>query len=1014
MHKDRGLLFSIFYLLISLFYADAAVASTAPTSILTHDSLQQSRIHGTVTDSNGEPLPGVAVMLQNTQMGVISDIDGRFNIPAKANDILVFSILGFVTQTVAVNHGQDMLIQMEVDVTELVGITVNAGYYKVKEREQTGNIAQLSAKIIEKQPVNNPLSAMQGHLSGVNIVQNTGVPGGGYNVEIRGKNFINGSTEPLYVVDGVPFGSESLASVNVSADINGGNISPLNALNPNDIESIEVLKDADATAIYGARGANGVVLITTKKGREGKTQFKVNMSSTLGRVSHFLDLMNTQQYIEVRREGIINDGYADFLENPAYDYIWPDVKTWDQNRYTDWQKKLIGGTSYRNQLQLSISGGSAQTQFLMSGAYQNETTVFPGNSKYGKVTVHSNLHHQSNDKRFTLNLSTSYSQENNNMPRTDLTGKAYTIEPNAPTLYDENGNLNWENNTWDNPLASLQEEYQVNINTLIANLGFSYSLLPGLDVKTSLGYTTYNLDSYRILPSSARKPSLGFIPEKNSSITTNNGLRQSWIIEPQLHWKNQWNKLGLNVLLGSSFQSQTAEQLVLTGKGFPNNDLIRYLGAANTLLVNQDVNSDYKYHAVFGRVNLNWNGKYIMNITGRRDGSSRFGPGRQFGNFGAIGAAWLFLEETFFKGSSVFSFGKLRGSYGTTGSDNIGDYQFLDSYTVGGSNYNGTTIVEPTGIYNPIFGWEANKKLEIALELGLFKDRILLNTSWYQNRSSNQLIGIPLAATTGFSSLTGNLDAKVENTGLEIDLHTRNIQSGDFQWSTTFTMTLPKNRLVEFPRLETSTFANSYIIGQPLGIIHLYHALGVNPDTGVYEFEDYNGDNRISSSEDRQWIEDFSPKLYGGISNTINYKNFSFDFFFQFKKQKAYNMLGTRSVPGYRSNGPIELLKRWRQIGDSTPIMLATASLNPSYFDAFSNQRRSNAAVSDASFIRLRNISINYKIPEQLKHGVNMNVYLQGQNLLTFTGYEGPDPEQPSSIILPPLRQITLGIQIGF
>lgn len=1011
----RYTLCHILYLIIPLCYSNSFASEVfnsvkIPISI----AIEQSTVSGTITDINGEPLLGVTVMIKETQVGVVSDQKGVFRIQAQPNDTLLFSALGFVTKTVLVKDQEELSIQLIEDVTQLDEIVLNAGYYTVKERESTGNIAKLSAKTIEKQPVNNPLAAMQGHLSGVNIVQNTGVAGGGYNIEIRGRNFINGVTEPLYIIDGVPYGSESLASVSVSVGINGGNISPLNAMNPNDIQSIEVLKDADATAIYGSRAANGVVLITTKKGKAGKTQFSVNMSSTLGTVSHFLDLMNTQQYLEVRREGIVNDGFGDFLENPAFDFVWPDVKTWDQNRYTNWQKELIGGTAFRNQLQLSVSGGSEQTQFLISSAYQNETTVFPGDSKYGKATVHSNLNHQSKDNRFKINLSTIYSRENNNLPRTDLTGKAYSLEPNAPEIYDENGNLNWENNTFDNPLALLKEDYQVHINTLIANAGISFTLLPNLDFKTSLGYTTYDLDSYRILPSTARNPSFGFTPENYSSVTTNSSSRQSWIIEPQLNWKQQWNKLDLSVLVGTTFQNQTSELLVLNGRGFPNNELIRNLSAAKTLEVRQDGDNEYNYQAFFGRLNLNWNDKYILNLTGRRDGSSRFGPGKQFGNFGAVGLAWLFSEELFFKENSVLSFGKLRGSFGTTGSDNIGDYNFLDTYNVNGVDYNGVNAIEPTGIFNPLFGWEVNKKLEVALELGFFNDRILLNSSWYQNRSSNQLIGIPLAATTGFASLTGNFDATVENTGLEFDLRTTNFKGANFQWSTSFNISVPKNRLVKFPGLETSAFANRYIVGQPLTIIQLFKSLGVNPDTGLYEFEDYNGDDIISRLEDSKFIEDFSPKLFGGLGNNFSYKNISLDLFLQFKKQKGFNSLVSQTAPGFRSNGSVDLLQRWQEIGDESSIMLASAGLNPSFAASRDNQSFSSAAVSDASFIRLRNISLGYNFPRSEKLGLDINMYLQGQNLFTITSNDGPDPEQTSPIILPPLRQITLGVQLGF
>ena len=483
-------------------------------------------------------------------------------------------------------------------------------------------------------------------------------------------------------------------------------------------------------------------------------------------------------------------------------------------------------------------------------------------------------------------------------------------------------------------------------------------------------------------------------------------------MEPQLNWKKDWGWLSMDVLLGTTFQEETTQQLVLRGIGFPNNGLIENMAAASGIEVISDADGEYKYNALFGRINLKLQDRYILNLTGRRDGSSRFGPGRQFGNFGALGVAWVFSEEPIFGEGSWLSFGKLRGSYGTTGSDNVGDYRFLDTYTVTGNDYDGVTTVQPTGIFNPQFGWEENQKLEAGLELGFFRDRLMVNTVWYRNRSSNQLVGIPLAATTGFSELTGNFDALVENTGWEIDLQTVNVRSKNFRWSTTFNLTIPKNRLVEFDGLETSTFANRYVIGEPLTIVRLYNSLGVDPETGSYQFEDYNDDGAITSTEDREWIEDLAPQYYGGLGNSLSWGNLSLDFFFQFKKQRAYNTLRFQSTPGFRGNVPVELYDRWQEPGDVTDIQRAYSGLAPTGgLGEF--QQESDAAVSDASFVRLRNIALNYKIPT-LENGLDVNVYLQGQNLWTLTDYRGPDPEQPSNTRLPPLRQISLGLQISF
>jgi TonB-linked SusC/RagA family outer membrane protein len=968
-------------------------------------------VSGKVTDGQ-LPISGANVLIKNTNSGVVTDFDGRFTITARPSDTLQISYLGYTTLTIPINNRSTINVTLQEDATALGEVQINAGYYSTTDREKTGSIARITAKDIELQPVNNPLGAMQGYMSGVNIVQNTGVPGGGYDIQIRGKNFINGGTDPLFIVDGVPFSSQSLSAQEVSGQILGGNISPLNAIHPNDIESIEVLKDADATAIYGSRGANGVVLITTKKGTEGKTQVKVNLSNTLSQVSHFLDLMDTDQYLEVRREGVMNDGFGAFLDDSAFDFIWPDIKSWDNGRYTDWQKVLIGGTANRTNSQVSVSGGHFNTRFLISGAHQKETTVFPGDANYKKTSLHSNIVHSSDTDRLTINFNTIYTKETNSLPRSDFTFAAYTLEPNAPALFDETGQLNWENNTWNNPLASLQEQYEVKINALMVNAIVSYELIHNLKLKTNLGFNQYRLNAFRTLPSSATNPAFGYTPQNYASTSTNGSDRQSWIVEPQLNYTKQWTNARLDILLGTTFQQETTQQLVLKGTGFPNNQLLENLAAAEIVKVLRDADSKYSYNAVFGRLNLNLFDTFILNLTGRRDGSSRFGPGKQFGNFGAVGIAWLFSEETMFKGTSWLSFGKLRTSFGSTGSDNIGDYKFLSTYDITGFDYNGTPVLQPTGLFNPLFGWESNQKLEVALEIGFFKDRWRINTSWHRNHSSNQLIGIPLAATTGFSELTGNFDATVENTGVEIDLNTVNFQNSKFKWSTTFNLSVPKNRLVAFEGLESSTFANRLIIGKPIGITKLYHALGVDTETGVYQFEDYNGDGAISQ-EDKQWVADLSPKFYGGLGNTVTYGNFTLDVFLQFKKQKAYNELAFVATPGYRGNGSVVLLDRWQQPGDIRPIQTASSGLSLGE-DTNGQQVRSSATISDASFVRLRNVSLNYKIPYLSKSDMEMNVFLQGQNLLTFTRFTGPDPEQSTNTILPPLRQITVGLQLTF
>ena len=969
---------------------------------------QQSQITGTVT-VDGMRMTGVTIAVAGKPITTVSGENGQYTISADPSDTLIFSYVGFTTIAEPVNGRTIINIGLKEDATTLQEVTVNAGYYSVKEKERTGSIAKIKAADIERQPVTNPLAAMQGRMSGVNITQETGMPGGGFNIQVRGQNSIRPEgNNPFYVIDGVPYASQSLGNDILSGGTFPGNISPLNSLNPADIESIEVLKDADATAIYGSRGANGVVLITTKKGKAGATRFNFQAYTSVGTVTRKIDLMNTEQYLSMRAEAFANDGITEY---PSYAY---DINgTWDQSLDVDWQDELIGGTAYINNMQASISGGSASTQFLISGTFRKETSVFPGDSHYGKGAVHSSITHKSANEKFNIIFSANYSGDKNTLPASDLTGAAYRLAPNAPPLFDENGELNWEDGTFENPLAFLNGSYLVNTNSMTSNAMLSYKVLPSLEFKTSLGFNDLHVVEKRTSPSSIYNPAYEVGPDV-SSLSINNSTLRSWIIEPQINWSKQWSGLQVNVLGGATFQNQQTQALAQTGTGFAGNALINNIAAARSIEIRTNDAGLYKYNAVFGRLNLNWKDRYIINLTGRRDGSSRFGPGKRFANFGAIGAAWLFSNETFLKESGILSFGKLRASFGTSGNDQIGDYQYLDTYQLSGNQYNGVIGIQPAHLYNPDFGWETNKKLEAAVELGLWQDKIFLSGAWFRNRSSNQLVGIPLPGTTGFSSLLANLDATVENTGIEIEFRSVNFKKKDFSWTTTLNLTAPKNELLSFPNLEGSTYANQLVIGESLNIRKAYHYTGIDPATGTYTFEDMNGDGLITAAEDRTVIIDTAPKLYGGLGNSFSYKNWNLDFLFQFVKQDGYNYLFTAALAGVLSNQPVSALNHFPQDGTGAEIQQYSTGENYEVYEAYSRYSQSDAAISDASFIRLKSAGLTYSIPSTWSKTVNAKIYLQGQNLLTFTNYKGADPENRSASFLPPLKQFTMGVLLNF
>lgn len=978
------------------------------TAYQTHAQDKPYLVTGKVQDEIA-PLAGVNIILKNKNKGTVTDFDGAFAINTAATDTLVITFLGYKPLEVPINGKTDFEITMEPSATALDQVVINAGYYKVSDREKTGSITRISSEEIDGQVILNPLAALQGRMTGVHIIQSSGIPGSGYNVQIRGKNSITAGNNPLYVIDGIPFSSQSLSTRDVSgAVLPNADFSPFSFLNPSDIESIEVLKDADATAIYGSRGANGVVLITTKKDRIGKTRYSVTAKSGLGQIAKTQRLLNTEQYLTMREQAFANDGIG---EIPPYAY---DINgTWDQNRYTDWQKEFLGGTAYFQNYQASVSGGNSKTSFSLSGGYHNETTVFPEDDRYKRANGIGKITHSSPNDNFKVSLSTAYAHENNRLPGTDLSYMALTLPPNAPNLYNEDGSLNWEDGTFNNPLAQLEGEFLSKRNSLLMSSLVEVKIFNNFRLKTNLGYQDTNLSEYHTYPHTRFPPQYGF-DSSSSAIYTNNGSRNSWIVEPQLSYVYEKPKSKLELLVGYSAQNERTETLSQYAEGFASNDQILNLAAANFIQVTKDAEQLYKYEALFGRINYNYEGRYTINLTGRRDGSSRFGPNNRFANFGAVGAAWTFSEEKGIKQLfPLLNYGKLRGSYGSTGNDQIGDYRYFNAYGSTGIPYNQTIGLYPTALYNPDFGWEENRKAELALELGLFNNRINTTINYYQNRSSNQLLDVPLPGTTGFTDFLANLNAVIENRGWEFELNTLNVDAGKWKWNTSFNLSIPKNELLEFPNLESSTYANNYVIGEPITIRKVLHYTGVDPQTGVYTFEDFNGDGKISTPEDSQSIVDTAPKFYGGLSNTINFRNLELTLFFQFSKQMASNINYWGTTPGVMANQPVGVLDAWTEVGDQTNTQAYTSGFNFDRSIAAYNLGQSDASFSDASYIRLKNISLSYILGNHITKSFTTKIFIQGQNLYTWTNYKGQDPEQTQGFI-PALRWLSAGLSVTF
>ncbi|MBI3137203.1 MAG: SusC/RagA family TonB-linked outer membrane protein [Sphingobacteriales bacterium] len=969
-------------------------------------------IRGRVITEEGLALTGASVVIKGSGTGASTNASGEFSLPGiKETDVLVISSVGYLTREVTVGKQTQLLIVLSLVVNSL-DETVVIAYGKTTKRLNTGSVGRVSAEQIAKQPVSNPLAALQGRVPGLLVTQSNGYNGSGFAILIRGQQSLLQGSEPFILIDGVPAvnGNNAINQINNA----GFQLSPLNSLNPADIESIEVLKDADATALYGSRGANGVILITTKKGKAGRTSFQFNFYTGASRVTRTMDMLDTKSYLAMRREAFANDNVLANSVNA------PDIFVFDTTRFTDFKKSLIGGTAHTLHTDFGINGGTENTQFRVNTGYHRESTVLPTTLANERFSVFTSVNHTNKRKNFSLNFSSGYSFNKDKLPAVDLS--QYINLPPHLSLYDSLGNPNWREGTLTfrslqltNPLAQLNARYRGDFQNLTGNLQVSYEAVKGFILRLSAGFNSMSGDEIKTHPSGSIDPA--FTSTTPFSFFANNN-RRGWIAEPQVEVNRKISKGRLSVMAGATFQESVNSSVSISGSNYTNDLLLASVSGAG-IVTADNARLQYKYNAFFGRIHYNYSDKYLLNLTGRRDGSSRFGPGRQFANFGAIGLGWVFSKEAFFsKMLKAISFGKVRFSHGVTGNDQIGDYQYLDTWSSNQQTYQGVSTLNPSRLYNPVYSWEENRKTEIGLDLGLMKDRVLLTANFYLNRSGNQLINYSLPIQTGFNSISKNLPALIENRGFELEINSKNILQKKFTWVTSFHLTMPRNKVIDFPGLSSSTYANTYIIGRSVNARARYEFLGVNPQSGVYEFTDANRDG-IINLEDRIAIVDPDPRFYGGFFNSIKYHSFSLDLFFEFRKQTGRNYLAGLNVPGYRYiNQPVIVRERWTQAGDLAPVQRFTAvTSSAAYQAATSLLGNSNAIYSDASFLRCKNVSVSWDFPVMLIRkmgGEKAQVYVQCQNLFVITGYKGADPENQSLLVLPPLKNITAGLQFNF
>lgn len=967
-------------------------------------------LSGIIKDAQGRPLAGATIAVRNSRVFATTNAEGAFIIQAKEGDIIICTFVSCEPRIIRVSAdmlhlgslGQITLVQSVSGLDE----TVVIAYGTTTRRLATGSVSTVSGEEIQRQPVSNALEALEGMAPGLFVSQSNGVTGSQMNVNIRGQISIGSGQVPLFIIDGVPFEETPINTLggSASAGLQGaaGPIDPMNSINPSDIESISVLKDGDATAIYGSRAANGVILITTKKGKTGATKFDLNAYSGAGTVTHIMPMLGPSQYLTMRDKAFANDGTTPDVTSA------PDLTVWDTTKSTNFDKKFMGNTAHQTDITAALSGGDQRLHYLFSNSLRHTSPTYPGDFGYNRYASHLSIDNTSLDGKFALTVTAFYTKESNNQPISDLTSEVYNLPPDYP-LYNANGSLNWTGG-FTNPISYQLQTSQFKSNNLLANATLRYTVLPGLNAKVSLGYNNISQSDMLLSPVAAENPATSPL----SLATYSSNYVESYIVEPQLNYTKVLGKGKLTALAGGTWQqSSYVQPYFVSASGFPSDQLMSSWAAASNITYKSSAYTDYKYASGFARINYTWKDRYLLNVTGRRDGSSRFGPDRQWGNFGSAGAGWIFTSENWMKEqSSWLSFGKLRASYGTVGNDQIADYGYLSTYSVDPYSYGGTSIY-PTRVANPQYGWETDHKIDLALETGFIKDRILLTVDWFNNRTGNQLIQAPLSTQSGFSYYQANLPAVVESRGWEFELKTINIKGKSVSWTSSFNLTTTRNKLVSFPGLAATVYADEFIVGEPINNYTGYHFTGLQ--NGVATVADLNKDGMITQGlgntplkGDYRIIGQSSPKFFGGFSNTVVYGQFQLDVLFQFVKQLK---------PDFRAVQPFSAVQPGAMINQDSKILTdgfkPSADVSSVASQAYLNYYLySDAVYSDASFIRLKSINLAYDLPHSFLKATKIKsagVFVRGQNLLTITHYFGFDPET-AGFSLPPLKQVVAGI----
>ncbi|MEN0054942.1 MAG: TonB-dependent receptor [Mucilaginibacter sp.] len=971
-------------------------------------------ITGVITDENGETMPGVTVKAKNSGTAAQSDKDGKFTIKAAIGDVLVFSFVGYQTREVTIaskNIGRVTLASAAIALDEVVAI----GYGKIRKSDLTGSVARFSAKDVDKTPVTSIDQALQGKVSGVQITSSSGAPGAGLSFVVRGGNSL-GSNQPLIILDGYPIdlGNGNL-TLGASADIGQQpGVNPLAALNPNDIESVEVLKDASSTAIYGSRGANGVVIITTKRGKKGKDQVSLSYRTDVSNIRRKLAVLNTSDFINYANEGALNDGIDSIYKSD----VLPGLL--GVNNY--WQDQIYR-TATSNTYQVAASGGDDKGQYYLGADYAGINGIVT-NSNYKRGSVRFNYDRKVSSAlnvKLSMNASKATSRLGLNSGQTGLvssnaiSGALFFKPLNNGTTTDGES----DQTVVDNPITVVNLLKDVTETNLVSsNLTADLKLTKALTARANIGaYNTSSLrQSYSPLGTFTGNQFNGYAFRAQSG-------RFNYLTEFTLNYAEKFAKHAIDAVAGYTWQKWDQKGMGTSASGFPNDNLnYENFQSAKSPGTTTTQHQQWALGSYLGRINYSFNDRYLLTFSGRADGSTRLAQGHKWSFFPSGAFAWKISEEKFFKDNiKAISSMKLRVSYGLSGNQNIavgGTQSTLgtDAYVINGAIVKGYT---QNNIANPVLGWEVTKALNIGTDISLFDDRLQFTVEAYRKVTNDLLISLPIPANTGFSTYLTN-SGSVENRGLEFDFTARVINR-PLTWTMTGNISFNRNKMLSLGRLgdNGNIFGPNYLsagsqlnqplhiarLGNPVGSFYGYRINGIyqtaeevaaGPEAasakpGDYRFVDLNGDNTITA-DDRQIIGNPNPQYIFGWTNNLAYKKFTFSFFFQGSIGNDIinlNRYRLDALSGNNYNVSQEAYDgRWTGTGTSNTYPRARSVA------AYFNTRFSDFIVEDGSYVRLKNVTLGYTLPVKKIHIIsNATVFVTATNLLTFTKYTGYDPE---------------------